>query len=222
MHVRTDSNVFRKCNLAFTLVELLVVVGIMAMVVSFVAPAVTGIFRGSQLTQAGQIVSEQLGQARQAAITQNRTVQVRFYKFGDPGTPGQNSKASSTWAFQAMQSFVISDGGTIVPLGKVALLPQGIIIDGNVALSSVLGSGRPYITTQTIPVPRVGTSYAYYPVNFHPNGSTDLSTTINGANQLWFLTLHSAVYGVNLATQPINFWTIQIDPINGLLAGYHP
>jgi uncharacterized protein (TIGR02596 family) len=207
----------------FTLIELLVVVSIMVLVALFVAPAVVGVFRGSNLTQAAQLVSGQLDLARQSAITQNHTVEVFFYQYADPSVPGQNTANSNTWTFQAVQSFVISDTGAVSPLGKVETLPSGIIMDSGPTLSSLFDPAkRTYSTNPTTALPRAGKNYAYFSMRFYPNGSTDLSPTINGVNEPWCLTLHSAQSGDKLAVAPANFWTILIDPINGGLAGFHP
>ena len=61
---------------AFTLVELLVVVGLMILVISFAAPAVTGLSKGNNLTTAGRVVSNLLTIARSEAI--NRRALIRF------------------------------------------------------------------------------------------------------------------------------------------------
>jgi uncharacterized protein (TIGR02596 family) len=206
-----------KTRQAFTLVELLVVVAIMVLLLALVGPAVTGMLQGSQLTQAGELVQAQLDLARQEAIAQNATVQVRFYQFADPGSPGQGT------LFQAMQAFAINNVTGAVPLGKMYRLPQGTIIDRNTALSSILNSAtRTENTAPTYSIPVAGTKYNYFEVQFYPDGSPDLPIPTNATAQNWFLTIHKANAGDNLSTPPSNFWTIQIDPYNGVSKNYRP
>lgn len=212
-----------KTRHAFTLVELLVVVAVMGLLMALVVPAVTGMMQGSQLTAAGQLVMGQLDLARQEAIAQDAIIQVRFYKFADASVPGQSSANSSTWRFQGMQAFVINNTSGAVPLSKMYHLPQGSIIDSGVTLSSILDSTkRTYYTSPTTSIPGANLSYGYFEVQFYPDGSPDLPAVAGGANQNWFLTIHNATAGDGLAAPPANFWTIQIDPYNGVAKEYRP
>ena len=74
---------------AFSLVELLVVIAVIAIVAGYAVPAVTTMLKGSQLTQGSQMVVDQIALARQTALSRNRSVEVRFYKYADPETPGE-------------------------------------------------------------------------------------------------------------------------------------
>ena len=76
---------------AFSLVELLVVVAVIAIVAGFAVPAVTTMLKGSQLTQGSQTVVDQIALARQTALSRNRSIEVRFYKFADSEIPGSRS-----------------------------------------------------------------------------------------------------------------------------------
>jgi uncharacterized protein (TIGR02596 family) len=212
-----------KTRRGFTLIELLVVMAIMMMVAAFVAPSVSGILRGSQLTQAGQLVLGQLGFARQAAIAQNATIEVRFYKFADPQVPGENPADPSSGKFRAMQAFVVNDISGAVPLGKVRRLPQGAIIDSSSTLSSIFDqTKRAYNTAPTVAIPGVALKYCYYTVRFYADGSPDLSPTIGGTGQKWFFTIHNVTDGDGRSVAPANFWAIQIDPYNGVSKDYRP
>ena len=82
---------------AFSLVELLVVMAVIAIVAGFAVPAVTTMLKGSQLTQGSQMVVDQIALARQTALSRNRSVEVRFYKFADPEIPGEDVKKPETW-----------------------------------------------------------------------------------------------------------------------------
>ena len=87
---------------AFSLVELLVVISVIAIIAGFAVPAVTTMIRGSALAQGSQNIADQIVLARQLALSRNRSVEVRFYKFGDSETPGENPKDPDTGARKAL------------------------------------------------------------------------------------------------------------------------
>src|SRR5688572_6612010 len=131
------SSTFRRRARAFSLIELLVVCAIIGVIIGFTIPAVTTMMRGSQLTQGSQVLTDQLSLARQLALTRNRPVEVRFYKFADPETPGEDVKEQSTWRYRAFQTFEVLDNGAILPLGKIQMLPSTVIMNEG-KLSSLL------------------------------------------------------------------------------------
>ena len=207
----------------FTLLELLVVISILILVMALAAPAVNSVMRGSQISQAGQAVNDQLSLARQTALSKNHAVEVRFYEFVDSEMPGEQAATTGTGHLRALQSFEMLDSGTAVAVGKMQRIQPSIIIDSGGTLSSLIDpalkktfsptSGDPQVS-----LPRVG-SYYCYAFRFLPDGSTSLSPT--AVNQ-WFLTLHNINDGDSLATPPKNFITLQIDPTNGHIRTYRP
>ena len=112
-----------------------------------------------------------------------------------------------------MQLFQITSSGA-VPFGKVQVLPNTIIIDSGSTLSSIIVSA----TTSNVSIPRVGTNYNYVPFRFLVDGSTNLSPPTGS----FFLTLHNFNYGDGLAAPPPNFFTLQVDPVNGHVKKFHP
>ena len=194
---------------------------IMVIVMAFALPAFNSTARGLAMTQATQVVADQLHIARQTALTKNHPVEVRFYSYVDPTAPGSKN------AFRAVQSFQMNDDGTFTAVGKVGQLPNSMVIDSNQTLSSIIGS--PLISGSTVPssatgislnapIPRAGTQYTSIQFHFLPDGSTNLP--ISG--QPWFVTVHSEIPGTSLASLPPNFSTIQIDPYNGQTRIYRP
>ncbi len=117
----------------FSLLELLTVIAIFGVLASFTMPAVSTVMRASDLRTGSQIVSEQLGLARQMAISKNRSVEVRLYQYAIPSDTGGGK-------FRAIQTFEIRESGEAVPLGRVYRLPASILIDSGGYLSSIISS----------------------------------------------------------------------------------
>ncbi|MFA6176032.1 MAG: Verru_Chthon cassette protein D [Phycisphaerae bacterium] len=211
---------------AFSLMELLVVMAIIGLLATFLAPAVTPILRGSRLTQAGDQALAVLSLARQTALTTSHAVEVRFYQYGDPEVPGESAASPTTGKYRAIQAFEYKDDGTATPVGKMATLPPSIIMDQGATLSTIIGSAKssPAVPTSTtggalnVSIPRAGKQYNSVSFRFLADGSTNLSTT----GTLWFLTLHNLIDGDNMTSPPPNYTTIKIDPMNGSLKTYRP
>ena len=209
----------------FTLIELLAVMVIILILLALVVPATSTIFKGTQLTQASDLLTSQLTLARQEALTRNQTVEVRLYRYAPLGT---------TSYYCAIQCFALSDSNTYVPLEKVELLPTGIALDAGSAsaattLSSILSSATSStsvpalvpgstLKVQLPQLPQPGTQYNAATFQFYRDGSTNLLST----GGPWFLTLHNFNDGDALTTAPHNFCTVQIDPTNGTLHTFRP
>lgn len=199
---------------AFSLIELLVVIAIIGIIGTFAVPAVGNLLKGSSMTQAANLLTDQTAAARQHALTRNRTVEVRFYSFKDPEQPGE-----TTPYFRALQYFEIADGGIPNPVGKVSRLPDSVIMNPDTALSSVFGTLTPSTPTTNDPdLPRgVKNNYTYVSFRFQPDGSTNLSLTGGPSNGLWFITAHllNDLGRASAGTPPPNFFTWMVDPVSG-------
>ena len=226
---------------AFSLVELLVVISVIAIIAGFAVPAVTTMIRGSQLTQGSQMVADQIALARQIALSRNRSVEVRFYKFGGGETPGEDVTKPESGFFRSMQVFEILDNGALLPAGPVNRLPINVIMNEGL-LSTVLDEDeRPRVKDPNtfdpeMPDTEVGRKYHYVAFRFLADGSTDLSPsgTTSGkqsrpSGDSWYITLHGTNVkktGVETdgttSTLPANYFTLQIDPITGSTRAYRP
>ena len=196
----------------FTLIELLVVLAIIAVIAALSAPTAFSALRGSRLTQGEQAVVGVLELARRTAITTNRTVEVRFYRYAGKGN------FASDISFRSVQVFEMTSSSAYVAVEKVQFLPDGIILDSNAALSSVFDQSKRIKVTGTLSLPGIGTNYTYMYVRFFPDGSTDLLSTAAP----WFATLHDETKGDNLNVPPANFITLQVDPVSGTITYYRP
>lgn len=221
----------------FSLIELIAVIGIIVLVATFAVPATTSIMRGSQLTQASQMLIDQISLGRQYALSKNRAVEVRFIRFADPEQPGETSGDPKTGQFRALQLMEINETGTPVPLSKMQMLPNAVVLS-DTELSSMLDQEGDAKLALTNPVPgrdpdlprkssaKGGSSgkvdYEFVSFRFQPDGSTNLLPS-----QDWFLTIHSLSDSVKLQNpqrdvRKINFFTVQVDPISGSTRSFRP
>jgi uncharacterized protein (TIGR02596 family) len=204
-------------NRAFSLLEMIVVILIIGIVAAFVTPAVSTIMRGSQLTQATQILTDQITLARQLALTKNCQVEVRFIKYVDPGVPSDGSGA-----FRAIQCFEILEKGAAIPMDKPQLLPQAIVMSSG-SLSTLLSDTAMQTkkaSNQDPELPRgIDRNYQYVPFRFLPDGSTNLPIA---SGTIWFVTLHNMNDTPQGTNPPSNFFTLQIDPVSGTTKFYRP
>jgi uncharacterized protein (TIGR02596 family) len=222
-----------KLRRAFTLVELLAVMAVIAIVIAFAVPAATQIMRGSQLTQGSQQLADQLGYARQIALSRNRPIEVRFYRFGDPETPGEDAAKPETGKWRAFQLFEQLENGAVLPVGPMQRLPRMVVMDGDKysTLIKAFNNGTPILATSDPTVPelpvevgmrKVGRNYQYVNFQFRPDGSTNLPTEVpQSANDTWHLTLVNLT-DENREISKVNYFTVQVDPVSGTLKTFRP
>ena len=224
---------------AFSLVELLVVIAIIGIVGSFAVPAVQSVLKGSALSSAASTLVDQMSLARQHAISKNRSVEVRFYRFIDPETPGDDvaPKDQPAGKFRALQYFEIGDAGKILPVGKFQRIPDSVMMNPGEKLSTLLGEEPEKIVLsesldKTIDpeLPRgVKFKYDYRAFHFLPDGTTDLpplgTTGKDSSGGRWYITLHSVNdlgRTSNNTNPPPNFFTWMIDPVSGTTKTFRP
>lgn len=196
--------------------ELLIVVGIMAILAVVSIPALKGTSSAAQLTSAAQRLSDELRLAQQVSTTRNMPVEVRFYLLPDP-----TGNASSAKIYRGYQSFLVNDDGTFTPQSKVNFLPVGITTNTASSYSTLITEFTP--TAGTVAVPGVGTGYQYVAFQFRSDGSTSLASTPTGGGA-WCLTLQAQRdnSGGGSGGLPANYATVQIDPLIGRVKVLRP
>lgn len=227
----------RHLGQAFSLVELLVVICIMAVLAVFAQMGLSSVSNSTKLSTSVQQVSDQLNMARQLAIAQNQYVQVRFFSPKGAGDPrsGQYSALGlyrsdspfygSELEYQARQS-----SGKFLGEGPIRKLPEGCAIAGNASLSKLIDwlkndSGRMRKGTAKIS----GKDYDWVGFYFFPDGSMDVDFNQNNLNPKG-LKLNEAYLTVGLANMlsandaklPANYGVIAFDPISGRLQVIRP
>lgn len=213
---------------AFSLIELVIVISVIVVIAAFTIPAMNTVLKGSQLNQGSGLLVGQLNIARQQALSRNRQIEVRFYRYADPETPGEDSTRLETGKFRAMQLFQITPQGVALPIDKVQTLPSSVIFSYSETegLSSLLD--KPTALTPKKPgindkaAPRLGRgidyNYDYVSFKFMQDGSTDRNPTGR-----WFVTVIGLNDRLESPTKPPpNFFTVQIDPVSGVTKTYRP
>ena len=185
---------------AFSLVELLVVIAIMALLIAAAVPALSSVAQGSNLNRAGQMVGDQITQARLTAVSRNREVQVRLYEL----TNGLDSGWRGLQVWRMEQSATGSIG---VPASRLLLLPEGVLIEPD--RSPLLDADATVAGVENLPS-RGSVNYRGF--RFRPNGA--MSAGVSASNN--YLTLRPVREGGG------NYYTVQVDPLTGKTTVYRP
>lgn len=203
---------------AFSLIELLVVIGIMALVTAFVVPSFIAMTRSALLGSAGQGLVGDLNLARQTAVTKNCKVEVRLFQL-----PSKTS--ASDIAYRAFQLMVVKSDNSLQALTAVTRLQEPVILSNAGNASTLLSpqNASSQSTTDSVntaakwPVPSNNTSYSYVSFDFLPTGETDLDPARN-----WYVTFIIENVHVVANGLPANYFTVQVDPTTGKVSIFRP
>lgn len=197
---------------AFSLPELLAVLAILAVLMGLVVPALNQSLKASRMTTAGQAVMDELNLARQNAVSRNSIVEVRFYKLPEHGKP----IAAPRTVYRGLQSFFTKEDGTAIPLGNPLFFPAPVIISSGSSASALLASpALPEKSGESAPpIGEIGNAYDYRSIHFASNGSAAISTSEN------HFTL--VLQDDKKLEDGANYFTIQINPITGMVRRFRP
>jgi uncharacterized protein (TIGR02596 family) len=205
----------RSRSRGFTLLELLVVICIILILTAIVVPSFGPMMASYNLNRASGMVTDEFTFARQAALTQNADVEVRFDQLGTQSSP-------TDLQFRAFHTVLSATGS---PLNKVSHLPDAIIISSNVAFSTLLdytNALRSGLTMKQETLPGSSSPTTYVSFVFRATGGTGLSPVTPPVG-IWDLALvveKAPVVGTT--GLPSNYVTIQIDPVEGQVRTFRP
>ena len=224
---------------AFTLIELLLVIVVIATLLALAVPTMLGAMAANRLSAAGEQLLGVLSEAQQMASTEGRVVEVRFYKHSDASAEVSGDAFFRSVLvlryFQAGEPDPTNPTGGALkePLalvaGSVFSLPGGIVMSSDKTASPLLesASGSPVPAAVKIRrggayeefTPAWGSGSSFVSLIFKSEGTLHLDQT-----KKWCVTLLESKWeetGANPVDVP-NFFCIQINPINGRLSSYRP
>ena len=180
---------------AFSLLELLVVVAILAVLAGVSLPSIVSVLQGRNIEAAGAMFADAVSLARQEASAGSRTVELRIYR-----------SPSGTGSWQAFQLWS-TRGTNTEPLASMRKLPQGVAVwlPGS-PLISTLATNPFFFVSGTTNAALGRGPLDYISVQFRASGALDGIVSTNNN----FLTLVSE-HQTN-ATAPANYATILINP----------
>ena len=194
---------------SFSLVELLVVMAILGLIAMLAAPTLQSVVLGTNLSRSGQMVGDQIRQARQEAVAKNREVRVLLYRFNAAG-PGRTLhpgwSAIQSWRIEQTDSDTVS-----LPVGKMEFLPDDVVLSDDRQLSPLLTAYTAVVETNLSHYGAV--SVAEF--RFRPNGFLSGNVTTNNN----YLTLQNVHAGGN---PPQNYYSVQINPVTGKVTSFRP
>jgi len=190
-------------SLAFSLVELLVVVAIIGIMASIAVPAFSSISAASGITRGGQLLGDQIILARQEATTRNRDVEVRLIDM----TNGISS------GITGIQLWVGDESGNFSPLGKLQKLPESVVVSSNTLYSPLLNLGN---GTMTNSGPAANCPYKAFRIR--ATGSPSGSSAISAANNFLTIILERDAS----KTTPDNYYSVSVNPVTSKVKIYRP
>ena len=213
---------------AFSLIELMVVLGVVGLLLAFAAPNLLSLISANSLTGEGQVLRNQLTYAQQIAISKSADVEVRFFKMPD------YANARPDEAFRAFQLFQYNQSGQLAPISTFFRIRSPVAVheslstlldpraNGASAKDKKFGFSSPTQGRAEAPAGEGGTlqSTEYVSFRFRPDGSTDLPYRTT-SQDTWYITLVQGE-GAIQSSKPDNYLCLQINPYNGQVSEFRP
>ncbi|MDA8908763.1 MAG: Verru_Chthon cassette protein D [Verrucomicrobiales bacterium] len=212
-------------NKGFSLIELMVVLGLIGLLMAIAAPNMLGLITSNSLTGEGVFLENQLTLAQQTATAMSSDVEVRFFWTAD------ENAAQTEPAYRAYQLYQYNERGKMEPISSLFRLRPPVVLSN--VLSTLLTPGLSsdeqnrrfgFISPVEgeVEVPAIDNQKTkYVSFRFRPDGSTDLPSRSGEEADTWYLTVVSGE-GAADATDLDNFVCIQVNPYNGKVTQYRP
>lgn len=213
---------------AFSLIELMVVLGVVGLLLAFAAPNLLSLISATSLTGEGQVLRNQLTYAQQIAISKSADVEVRFFRMPD------FANARTDEAFRGFQLYQYNVNGELAPISSFFRIRSPVAI--HEGLSTLLdvragsasaqdrrfGFSAPTAGRGQVPAGERGTmrDSEYVAFRFRPDGSTDLPFRTS-SEDTWYITLVQGE-GATQNASPANYLCLQVNPYNGQVSEFRP
>lgn len=227
---------FRKAASAFTLIEMIAVVGIITLLVALVTPTLLDVIRSTRLSSSGDSLINRLSLAQQSAVSMGSEVEMRFYRYVNSSSdrPGDDL----FYAYQVVHS---PQSGVERALSETYYLESGIILSRLEQLSPLLQT----VTRQKSnddgqflfrpPGNTEPDNVSYAAMRFYADGSMRMlnqadfnadtaqeaavAYTVPPFDKSYLTIVESKDVAIS---QPRNFFCIQIDSYTGKTRVYRP
>lgn len=211
----------------FSLIELMIVLGIVGLLLAFSAPNLFSLISANSLSAEGSLLRNQLTYAQQIAVSKSADVEVRFFKIPD------FASAQTEEAFRAYQLFQYNKEGELEPVSAYFRIKAPVAVHESLstlidpmanssARDKQFGFSSPTDGTALAPIGEGGAlqSASYVAFRFRPDGSTDLPFR-TGSADTWYITLVQGE-GALRSLKPDNYLCVQVNPYNGKISEYRP
>lgn len=230
----------RNWRTGFTLIELMIVIGVVALLLALVMPGLLGTLGASKLTQAGDKMAGFLSEAQSRAYGQGRPVEVRFYRV--PSAEDGLHEAPEGGFFRGGLMLEYFQPGETDPrngtaaLGKplavvrqaMVVLPEGTAVSENAQMSTLLGDAtKPSGKKGANEVETVMKTTRGYE-SFEPLSEEYRAfvlypeTTSLDTESKWHLAVVPLADAARPPTAVTNYYTLLIDPVTARLSIYRP
>ncbi len=222
----------------FTLVELLLVIGIMGLMLALSIPALSSLKGGSDLSKSASDIQGILENARTRAMLQNTYVYVGFFE--SDGVLSQNTRPAPAGTGRVWVGVVATKDGlssnvtstNLIPIGKIHYFDNLHLTNSAPSFtpSNALTQSPIYLSNSVSPLSSIGwpvdtqktvTVFSGGALCFNPSGTVNVTTNWVELPQLIQLALVPAK-GNALLSSSRNAAVLQIDGVTGAVRIYRP